>query len=302
MILPIARRIVHTLRRHRLRAMAGQTGWQRVPAGFWMLIDPKEWLGRTVMMGYYESHLVFCIQQLVHLGDICLDIGAHQGYISMHMARRAGSTGCVIAIEPTRVAFERLVGHIERNRFNNIIAVQVAASDAPSTLEIWFNPEECGHSSVYNKSEVSVLERVQAKPVDLIVREVLGENRWEQIAFVKIDVEGYEPPVLDGMKQVLSQSQPVIWIEVNPPVLAKGGYRANDIEQRLDAFGYRFFMPYFHRNALGIPSLRLEPCADLETALGGKMTDMVAVIPESKGWHRIQNSKIRFTYGEQTYG
>ena len=302
MIVPLARRVIHHFRRRRLQAMAGQPQWRRVPAGFWMLIDPNEWFGSMVMMGYYESHLVYCIYQLIDKGDICLDIGANQGYMAMHMARSAGMTGFVVAIEPTRVAFERLTQNVQRNRYHSIICVNAAAGEAQTTLEMWYDPEECGYSSVYNKpSETSVREVVSVKPVDVIVGESLSDNALEQIRFVKIDVEGYEPPVLDGMPQILSQSQPILWIEVNPPVLAKGGYNASDIERRLNAYGYRFFKPHFHRNAFGIPSLTLEPYTDLDTRLEGKMADMVAVVPHSLGWQRIQQSKIRILEGEPTH-
>lgn len=302
MILPVARKVIHHLRRRRMEAMAGKTQWQRVPAGFWMLIDPNEWFGSTVMMGYYESHLVYCVHQLVHEGDACLDVGANQGYMSMHMARAAGATGRIVAIEPTRVAFDRLSQNVQRNGFSSITCVNAAAGDTQTTLEMWYDPEECGYSSVYNKpSETSVREVVAVKPADTIVTETLGDDALSRIAFVKIDVEGYEPPVLDGMPQILRESQPVLWIEVNPPVLAKGGYTAGDIERRLNAFGYRFFKPHFHRNAIGIPSLTLEPYSDLDTKLEGKMADMVAVVPDSQGWRRIQRSKIRILQGELTH-
>lgn len=294
MILPIARKVVHHFRRRRLDAMAGRILWQRVPAGFWMLIDPNEWFGSTVMMGYYESHLIYCVHQVVQAGDTCLDIGANQGYVSMHMARAAGAAGRVIAIEPTRVAFERLTQNVQRNSFQTIHCVNAAAGSTHATLEMWYDPQECGYSSIYNKpSEDSVPEVVSVKPLDAIVQEIWGEDALGRIIFVKIDVEGYEPPVLDGMPQILRQSQPVIWIEVNPPVLAKGGYRASDIEQRLNAFGYQFFKPHFHRNMIGIPSLTLEPYSDLDAKLEGKMADMVAVVPGSQGWQRIQRSRIR---------
>lgn len=301
MILPVARKVIHHLRRSRLEAMAGQTQWQKVPAGFWMLIDPNEWFGSTVMMGYYESHLVYCVHQFVHEGDACLDIGANQGYMSMHMARAAGATGRIVAIEPTRFAFDRLTQNVQRNGFPTITCVNAAAGDTHTTLEMWYDPEECGYSSVYNKpSETSVREVVPVKPVDAIVAETLGDDALARISFVKIDVEGYEPPVLDGMPQILRQSQPILWIEVNPPVLAKGGYYASDIERRLNAFGYRFFKPHFHRNAIGIPSLTLEPYSNLNVKLNGQMADMVAVVPDTQGWRRIQQSKIRILEGELT--
>ena len=302
MILQIARFLVHTYRRRCIEAMRGQPQWRRVPAGFWMLIDPNEWLGRTIMMGYFESHLTYLIQQILQRGDLVVDVGANVGYIALWMARAVGDTGCVLAIEPVRLAYDRLIQNIERNRMRSIRCVQCAAGSHEGNLQIWVVPHKLWLSSVFNKAhEQGLLETIRVAPVDTIVAESLNEDALSRIAFVKIDVEGYEPPVLDGMPQVLSRSQPILWIEVNPPVLAKGGYNASDIERRLNAYGYRFFKPHFHRNAFGIPSLTLEPYTDLDTRLEGKMADMVAVVPHSLGWQRIQQSKIRILEGEPTH-
>lgn len=302
MILQLARKVIHTHRERRLAAMRGQTQWQRTPAGFWMLIDPNEWLGRTIIMGYFESDLIYFIRQILRASDAVVDVGANQGYIAMWMARAMNDTGQVVAIEPTRLAYERLTQNMRRNQISSIRCIQCAAGDREGELDLWVAPQELGHSSVFNAiHENSFQETVRVAPVDTIVQETLGDDALARIAFVKIDVEGYEPPVLDGMPQVLRQSQPVIWIEVNPPVLAKGGYHASDIERRLNAFGYRFFKPHFHRNAIGVPSLTLEPCSDLDTKLNGKMADMVAVVPNSQGWQRIQRSKIRIVEGELTH-
>lgn len=49
MLLTLARKIIHSQRAKRIEAMHGQPQWRKVPAGFWMYIDPKEWFGRTVL-------------------------------------------------------------------------------------------------------------------------------------------------------------------------------------------------------------------------------------------------------------
>jgi hypothetical protein len=67
MFLTLARKVIHSHRAKRIEAMHGQPQWCKVPAGFWMYIDPSEWLGKTLLMGYYESHLVFLISQVCQL-------------------------------------------------------------------------------------------------------------------------------------------------------------------------------------------------------------------------------------------
>jgi hypothetical protein len=144
MFLTLARKVIHSHRAKRIEAMHGQPQWCKVPAGFWMYIDPSEWLGKTLLMGYYESHLVFLISQVCQRGDVCVDIGANQGYISLQMARRVGTEGCVLAIEPIEPTFERLVGNIQRNRASQVHCIHRAAGACVQSLEIWYDPSESG--------------------------------------------------------------------------------------------------------------------------------------------------------------
>lgn len=293
MILRLARFVIHSYRRYRIQTMHGQTKWCKVPAGFWMFIDPQEWQGRTILMGYFESDLAYLIAQILHSGDIALDIGANQGYIALHMARAVGTGGRVIAIEPVTLAFKKLVQNARRNKMYQINCIQCAIGDREGEIEIWV-ASESGWSSVFKVTpQHSFQETVRLTTGDAIVAETLGEDALSHITFIKIDVEGYEPLVLDGIRRILHQSRPIVWIEVNPPVLAKGGYRPGDIEQRLNAFGYRFFKPHFQRNMIGIPSLYLEPYADFDVRLGSKMENLLAAVPNSQGWQRIRSSKIR---------
>ncbi|MEM4202820.1 MAG: FkbM family methyltransferase [Candidatus Methanomethylicaceae archaeon] len=293
MILQLARLVVHTYRRLRIKAMHGQTQWRKVPAGFWMFIDPNEWQGYTILMGYYESDLAYFIDQVLLSGDVAVDIGANQGYIAMLMARAVGITGHVIAIEPVTSTFKKLKQNVRRNKMHQIACVQCAAGDRLGKIDIGVAAKESSYSSIlFDKDVHNSYETVRVAPCDTIIAEILGKEALNNIVFVKCDVEGYEPLVLDGMQEVLRRSRPIIWIEVEPSLLAKGGYRPGDIERRLSILGYRFFRPHFYRNAIGIPSLYLESCTDLEANVGSRMANMVAAVPGSKGWQRIQHSKV----------
>lgn len=58
--------------------------------------------------------------------------------------------------------------------------------------------------------------------------------------FVKIDVEGFEPKVLKGMKETLRQHRPLVFIEVNAGALADNGFSAEDIRKVFDDLGYSY--------------------------------------------------------------
>jgi len=222
--------VVHSVRGRRIAAMRGQPQWCRIPAGFWMRIDPNEHQGRVIMLGYAESHLVYFIKQVIREGDVCVDVGANQGYIALHLARGVGSDGRVVAIEPIEPIFQRLQANIEYNRAHQVICVQSAAGDCVQTVDMWYNPAESILSSVHHRSSAQAIRvRVQQEPVDSILERLLTSTQLDKLILVKIDVEGYEPMVLKGLQQTLRRSKPLLWMEKDPNYLQEGGFTTLDI-------------------------------------------------------------------------
>lgn len=293
MLLNIVRKVVHSHRERQIRAMQGQPGWRRVPAGFWMYVDPNEWLGKTVLMGYYESHLVHFIAQLCRSGDVCLDIGANQGYTALHMAKHVQPDGRVLAVEPVPSTFERLRANIERNRASSIVCLPYALGSRETELMMWYDPSECGHASVHNRSSDQAYQvPVRVARGDQLIQEALTPDERGRILMMKIDVEGYEPEVLAGLENTLQEIQPVLWLEKHPNCLAQGGYSVKDLITPLLEVGYQLYEVVFRRSAVGIAHLTLLPAATQSEAFHAEFADIVAVVPRSMGWERLQSSRI----------
>lgn len=51
------------------------------------------------------------------------------------------------------------------------------------------------------------------------------------VAFIKIDVEGWEPRVLQGAKATLELCKPLVRVEFNKPALDRNGFTYDDISQ-----------------------------------------------------------------------
>src|SRR3990167_2927194 len=66
--------------------------------------------GRT-----YEPETTKVIKENVKEGDVCVDVGASIGYMTMQLARQSGKTGKVLAFEPTDNQFEYLNANIQLN-------------------------------------------------------------------------------------------------------------------------------------------------------------------------------------------
>lgn len=59
-----------------------------------------------------------------------------------------------------------------------------------------------------------------------------------RVTFIKIDVEGFEPSVIQGALQLLKRDKPTLLIEIYPMLLARHGFTAADVINPLRAIGY----------------------------------------------------------------
>jgi FkbM family methyltransferase len=111
------------------------------------------------------------------------------------------------------------------------LSVAVANVEGSAKLHVPFGdvPKSASlHSQGFRGYEGSLID-VPVTTIDAICSES------ERVDLVKIDVEGFEDKVLEGMQQVLADSTPTIIVECNPD----GPFAA--IETILTRFGYRFF-------------------------------------------------------------
>lgn len=117
-----------------------------------------------------------------------LDIGAWQGPISM--VAQQFSKQC-ICFEPDTLAFSNLKENIKLNKFNNIIAVNKAVSQASELV--------LGHATELGGGGTSYLTPTLAfKSKTISISNILQEYNLDEnsISVIKIDTEGYESEIL----------------------------------------------------------------------------------------------------------
>jgi beta-mannanase len=68
----------------------------------------------------------------------------------------------------------------------------------------------------------------------------LDSFNYDNVAALKIDVQGYEPKVLEGARETILRNRPVIFIEVEAAQLQIYGWQESDIFSRLDDLGYTY--------------------------------------------------------------
>lgn len=146
------------------------------------------------------------LKRVVPKDTVTVDVGANYGLYTRELARRSRR---VYAFEPSRT----LVDMLRRTSASNVEIHDVALSDRDgvATLSVPLDGDEAVHS-LASIEAVSVGEAgsclnelVRTVRLDSIVR--------DDVAFIKIDVEGHELRVLNGATGVLQRNRPIFLVE-----------------------------------------------------------------------------------------
>lgn len=150
---------------------------------------------------------------------IVLDVGAHRGYYTFQAADIL-SDGAVYAFEPNPENFEALRRGIEANGFENIRAERCAIGDEDTTAEL--KTAVCSNSHTLGSIPETADWKYRGETVETAVRRLdsyLSEAGVspEDVDLVKIDVEGYETAVFEGVTELLeADSELVVFVELHP--------------------------------------------------------------------------------------
>lgn len=170
----------------------------------------------------YEPHMVNWLKECLKAGDTFWDIGANWGWISLPAARIVGSSGRVIAVEPSPSNLAWLKRHIVLNKCENIVTLLEAAVCEQNGGSVSFSLLEDGcspsNSLMFSSSVNGEAPKVSREiSVPAITLDSLLAEQGRSPKLVKIDVEGAELKVLKGATQLLrSEAAPILVLAVHP--------------------------------------------------------------------------------------
>ena len=140
-------------------------------------------------------------------GDV-LDIGANIGYTASVFAGAIRPPAKVYAFEPDEASFATLSEIVRRKHLRaSVEIIPSAVGSAAGTLEFWHNDEHSADHRVVTK-EFKSSARDQSKITTVAVTSVdsfVASRSLRDISFIKIDVQGYELAVCEGMRQTLEK-------------------------------------------------------------------------------------------------
>jgi len=176
----------------------------------------------------YEKFSSDIFLNYVEKNSVIVDIGANYGYYSL-LASSVNKEGKTYAVEPVKENFEILNKNILENKFDQIKTYNLAISNFSGEKE--FNVTEASDSSgFYNHPNTKTFEKrlIKTETIDNLFEK-------EKIDIIKIDVEGDEINVLEGMKKTIENNPEIkIFFEFNPSCLKNAGFNPQKMLEKLE--------------------------------------------------------------------
>jgi FkbM family methyltransferase len=148
---------------------------------------------------------------LLHLlrpGELFVDVGANVGAYTVLASAVIGA--CTLACEPNPGTLDKFRRNIRLNGISELVDERAIAVGAQAKVVRLFTGTEDAMNRVVAEEEATDTIEVPQLPLDALL-----EGRSPRL--LKVDVEGYEPEVLEGASRTLAQSQLLgVILESNP--------------------------------------------------------------------------------------
>ena len=180
--------------------------------GHTMLVPRDDTIGRSILKhGIYDRKGIAIMNALLQQMQepVVLDIGANIGNHALAMGTVAHTVHC---FEPQLGIFQVLRENIDSNGIGNIAAHNLGLATTAVEQEIYIPARDnLGAATLRNelKAEDALVETIRLEAGDAFI-DGLG---LQQLDLVKIDVEGFEIQVLEGLRETVDRFRPVIFME-----------------------------------------------------------------------------------------
>ena len=202
------------------------------------------------------------LHRVIPKGAVTVDVGANCGLYTRQLARLSKQ---VHAFEPSR----QMARLLRRTSASNVSVHEIALSDHNGDAELFIPQGDdglvYGLASLEPRADSSanlVSTHVPTARLDAIVH--------QDVAFVKIDVEGHELNVLNGAVELLERCQPVFLVE------AEDRHRAAATRSVFEFFRNKSYRGFFLKDddVIAADQFRAEDLQDTEALQpdGGRKT------------------------------
>lgn len=185
-----------------------------------------EWMDRNGEIvegrGTYQMKKIRVALKSCRAFHTAVDVGAHVGLWSVHLARRFKD---LYAFEPVDRLRACWLANMETQGMQGRL-YEFALGAEPGKVSMQYNPADSGGTHVVSGAEVEM--------------RTLDSFNIEDVDMIKIDCEGYEHRVLLGARETIKRWRPTIVVEQKPHIMGKNyGTKGTPAVDLLVEMGYR---------------------------------------------------------------
>lgn len=197
------------------------------------IVKPGETgLTGNVYCGLHEFPDMGFILHYSRKEDFFIDIGSNVGSYTILVGKSSNCKG--ISIEPIPETYKRLIDNIKINDLDKKFdCLNIGLGNKNGTLSFTSNLNCTNHVKSSSDSNTNNIT-VEVKTLDSLTKKI-GPS------IIKIDVEGFETPVIDGGKKTFNQSSlKCVIMELNGSG-ERYGFDDNVILEKMKGFGFKTY-------------------------------------------------------------
>lgn len=186
----------------------------------------------------YEKYQTKLFSEIVKKGAVIVDIGANIGYYTLIAAELVGENGKVFAFEPEPENYSLLVRNIEANGYKNVLPLRKAVSNRVGTTRLFLCPYgNKGWHRIYDSQD-----GWNSIEIETVTLDGFFKDKEDRIDVIKMDVEGAEMAILQGMSHILKRNDNLkIFTEFLPALLEKFGSSPEGYLNQLLKHGFKLY-------------------------------------------------------------
>ena len=189
-------------------------------AGYFHTLSNEKWLENLY------QYLFIRIENLQ--SSTLIDVGVNLGQ-SILAAKKVNPDMEIIGFEPNPFCCFYTNYLININNLRKVDIVPSALANGAGLMNLYskdFNQFDPSGSIIHNYRENQSYKTL----INTVSEEILNSRQLNEVGVIKIDVEGAEVVVIDGLKKIISKYKPVIIMEVLPAYSNKNEMRVAGIE------------------------------------------------------------------------
>ncbi len=196
-----------------------------------------------------DENEINLVKNLVRPGTDSIDVGVYRGVYSYEMSKYSN---LVHSFEPNPIIFEdinknlsKIIKNIKLYNFalsnkDEIITLKVPVRNRSYDKKNYEEYFQMGRATIHSTNEFKEYEsfEVNSKRLDSI-------NFYNEISFIKIDVEGHEVEVIQGAKNIIKNFRPNLLVEIEEKHNKK---KVSTTIKFIESLGYNSF--FYENNEL----------------------------------------------------